>query len=393
MQFSRDHRNVCVLALCQALYYVGQSIMFILGGLVGADLAENKALSTLPITVIIIATALSTIPASLIMRRIGRKFGFMLGATIAMIGSCIASYGIYQSSFWLFVTGTMTIGINGGFAQYFRFAAADVAEANFKSKAISLVISGGIIAAFIGPILVNYTFDIYVVPFFGSFISILFLASFAILTLSFLDIPRPDLRERATSGRPLWIVAQNPELLGAIFVGMVGYGMMSLLMTATPLAMVAHGYMVHDASFVIQWHLVAMFGPALFTGSLINRLGVMRVMMIGALLLFLSILTALTGETVTYFWTALFALGLGWNFTFIGASFLLTETYLPKERAKIQALNDFMVFGFVALCSLTSGTLFHYFDWHTINQVAIPIIVIASFVIAGLMWRRNRLAH
>ena len=181
MQLSRDHRNVFVLALCQALYYVGQSIMFILGGLVGAELAENKALSTLPITVIIIATALSTIPASLIMRRIGRKFGFMLGATIAIIGSCIASFGIYQSSFWLFVIGTMTIGVNGGFAQYFRFAAADVAEADFKSKAISLVISGGIIAAFIGPILVNYTFDIHVVPFFGSFISILFLASFAIL--------------------------------------------------------------------------------------------------------------------------------------------------------------------------------------------------------------------
>ena len=392
MQLSRDHRNVFVLALCQALFMTGQSMMFILAGLVGADLSENKALATLPITVIIVATALTTIPASLLMKHIGRKPGFMLGATFAIIGGSIASYGVYNSSFWIFVMGTMTIGVYGGFAQYYRFAAADVAESDFKSKAISLVISGGIIAAFIGPALANYTFDIHVVPFFGSFVSISILACFAILLLGLIDIPRPDFTERASSGRPLREIAQQPELMGAIFVGMIGYGMMSLLMTATPLAMVAHGYMVHDASFVIQWHLVAMFGPAFFTGSLINRYGVMKVLMSGTLMLFLAIAAALAGETVTHFCAALFALGLGWNFTFIGASYLLTETYNSVERAKVQALNDFMVFVFVALCSLTSGTLFHFFDWHTINQVAIPVVSIASVAIIVMTWRRGKLA-
>ena len=391
MQLSRDYQNVCVLALCQALFMTGQSMMFILAGIVGADLSENKALATLPITVIVIATALTTIPASLLMKRIGRKIGFMLGATIAIIGSSIASYGIYYSSFWIFVIGTMTIGVHGGFAQYYRFAAADVAKADFKSKAISLVISGGIIAAFTGPALVNYTFDIHVVPFFGSFVSIVILASLAILILGLIDIPRPSFTERASSGRPLWKIAQQPELIGAVFVGMIGYGMMSLLMTATPLAMISHGYMIHDASFVIQWHLVAMFGPAFFTGSLINRYGVMKVLMSGTILLFLAIAAALTGETITHFWASLFALGLGWNFTFIGASYLLTQTYQSEERAKVQALNDFMVFGFVALCSLTSGTLFHFYDWQTINQVAIPVIATASVAIIVMICRRGKI--
>ena len=195
-----------------------------------------------------------------------------------------------------------------------------------------------------------------------------------------------------SSGRSIWVLVQQPELIGAIFVGMIGYGMMSLLMTATPLAMVAHGYMVHDASFVIQWHLVAMFGPALFTGSLINLYGVMKILMSGTLLLFLAIAAALNGETLTHFWVALFALGLGWNFTFVGASYLLTETYRSQERAKVQAMNDFMVFGFVALCSLTSGTLLHFYDWQTINQVAIPLIACASIAIAIMIWRRGKLA-
>jgi len=390
MPLSRDHKNVGVLALCQALFMTGQSQMFILAGLAGADLAENKALATLPITVIIVATALTTIPASLLMKRIGRKPGFMLGATFAIVGGAIAAYGIYYSSFWIFVMGTLVIGVYGGFAQYYRFAAADVAEADFKSTAISLVLAGGIIAAFTGPILANYTFDIHVVPFFGTFVGVTILAGVAILVLSGLNIPRPDIHERTKSGRPLREIIRQPELLGAVFVGMIGYGMMSLLMTATPLAMVGHGYMVHDASFVIQWHLVAMFGPAFVTGTLIKRYGVMKILMIGTVLQFVAITAALTGESVPHFWVALFALGLGWNFCFIGASYLLTQTYQPEERAKVQALNDFMVFGFVALCSLTSGTLFHYFDWATINQVAIPIIAMASIATLMMTLRRRK---
>jgi len=365
--------------------------MFILAGLVGADLTEEKALATLPISVIIIATTLTTIPASLLMKRIGRKPGFMIGATFGVIGALIASYGIQQSNFWIFVLGTGTIGTYGGFAQYYRFAAADVAESNFKGKAISLVISGGIVAAFTGPLLTNYTFDINVIPFLGSFVTVAILAATAILMLTLIDIPRPDIAERSSSGRPLTEIVRNPELLAAIFVGMIGYSVMSLLMTATPLAMVAHGYMVHDASFVIQWHLIGMFAPAFFTGSLIVRFGVRKVMFSGTILLAGAIIAALVGETVTHFWVALFALGLGWNFTFIGASTLLTETYQPEERAKVQALNDFMVFGTVALASLTSGTILHFFDWRTVNLAAIPPITLAAAAIIFLIIRNRRI--
>jgi MFS family permease len=390
MRLSRDHRNVTVLALCQALFITGQSMMFILAGLVGADLAEEKALATLPISAIIVATTLTTIPASLLMKRIGRKPGFMLGAMIGICGALIASYGIWQSNFWIFVLGTMTVGVYAAFAQYYRFAAADVAETNFKSKAISLVLSGGIVAAFSGPLLTNYTFDINVVPFLGSFITVAILAGMAVLMLSLIDIPRPDVTERASSGRPLLEIARQPELLAAIFVGMIGYSVMSLLMTATPLAMIAHGFMVHDASFVIQWHLIGMFAPAFFTGSLIVHFGVRKVMFSGTVLLTGAIIAALAGETVPHFWVALFALGLGWNFTFIGASTLLTETYKPEERAKVQALNDFMVFGSVALASLTSGTILHFFDWRTVNLAAIPAIVMAAAAIMFLIIRNKR---
>jgi MFS family permease len=390
MRLSRDHRNVSVLALCQGLFITGQSILFILAGLVGASLTEQLALATLPISGIIVATALTTIPASLLMKRIGRKPGFMIGAVFGIIGALVASYGIWQSSFWIFTLGTTIIGIYGAFAQYYRFAAADVAEANFKSKAISLVISGGIVAAFSGPLLTNMTFDINVIPFLGSFITVAILAGISIIMLALIDIPRPDIAERASSGRPLREIARQPELLAAIFVGMVGYSVMSLLMTATPLAMIAHGYMVHDASFVIQWHLIGMFAPAFFTGSLIERFGVRKVMFAGTILLTAAIVAALAGETIPHFWIALFALGLGWNFTFIGASSLLTETYQPEERAKVQALNDFMVFGAVALASLTSGTVLHFFDWRTVNLAAIPAIVLAAVVIMLLIVRRRR---
>jgi MFS family permease len=390
MQLSRDHRNVTVLALCQALFMTGQSMMFILAGLVGANLSEEKALATLPISAAIIATTLTTIPASLMMKRIGRKPGFLIGALFGMSGALIASYGIQQADFWIFVFGTTTIGMYGGFAQYYRFAAADVAEPNFKGKAISLVISGGIIAAFFGPFLTNYTFDINAIPFLGSFVTLAILAAMAALILTLIDIPRPNIAERSSGGRPLITIVRQPELLAAIFVGVIGYSVMSLLMTATPLAMIAHGYMVHDASFVIQWHLIGMFAPAFFTGSLIVRFGVRKVLLSGTILLIGAIIAALVGKTVGHFWVALFAVGLGWNFTFIGASTLLTETYQPNERAKVQALNDFTVFGTVALASLTSGTILHFFDWRTVNLAAIPPITLAAAIIIFMIISNRR---
>ena len=392
MTISRDYKNVGVLAMCQALFMSGLSMQIILSGLVGAAIAEDKALATLPISAVIIASTLTTIPASLLMKRIGRRAGFILGALIGLTGAAVACYALIISSFWLFCFGMFIFGINAGFAQYYRFAAADVAQDHFKSRAISWVISGGIVAALLGPELAKRTHDLAAgTPFVGAYAAIAGLAIAVMVLLSFLDIPLPDEAERLESGRPLGTIVRQPALIVAVLVGMIGYGVMSLLMTATPLAMVGNGFVISDATFVIQWHLVGMFAPAFFTGHLIQRFGVVRVMLGGTVLLAVAIISALAGTDLVHYWLALFALGLGWNFTFIGASTLLTETYEPAERGKVQALNDFMVFGTVALASLTSGTILYFLDWNAVNFAAIGPISVA--VLAAFWLRLKRRAE
>ncbi len=392
MGVSGDHKNVGVLAACQALFMTGLSMHIILSGLVGAAIAEDKALATLPISAVVIASTLTTIPASLLMKRIGRRAGFMLGTLIGLAGASVACYALYLSSFWLFCFGMFIFGMNAGFSQYFRFAAADVVPDNFKSRAISWVISGGIVAALLGPELAKRTHGLIGdTPFLGAFAVIAGLAIAGTFLLAFLDIPVPDEAERRESGRPLGIIARQPALIVAILVGMIGYGVMSLLMTATPLAMVGNGLVIGDATFVIQWHMVAMFAPAFFTGGLIHRIGVVRVMLGGTVMLAAAVAIALSGTEIVHFWLALFALGLGWNFTYVGASTLLTETYQPAERGKVQALNDFMVFGTVALASLTSGSILYFLDWGAVNLAAIGPIAVA--VIAALWLRLKRRAE
>ncbi len=392
MALSRDHKNVGVLATCQALFMTGMSMQIILSGLIGAYLAEDKALATLPISAVVIASTLATIPASLLMKRIGRRAGFMTGALIGLLGTSVACYALYISSFWLFCFGMFIFGVNAGFCQYFRFAAADVAQDHFKSRAISWVISGGIVAALLGPELAKRTHDLVGgTPFLGAYAVLAGLAIGVTFLLAFLDIPLPDEAERLQSGRPLGVIARQPALIVAVLIGMIGYGVMSLLMTATPLAMVGNGFVIGDAAFVIQWHMVAMFAPAFFTGGLIQRIGVVRVMLGGTVMLAAAVVFALSGTEIVHFWLALFALGLGWNFTYVGASTLLTETYAPAERGKVQALNDFMVFGTVALASLTSGTILYFLDWDAVNLAAIGPIAVA--VMAALWLRLKRRAE
>ncbi len=384
MAIPRDHRNVFVLATCQALFMTGQSMLIILSGLVGAAIAEDKALATLPISTVVIATMLTTVPASLLMKRIGRRAGFMAGAFIGACGAALSAYAVYISNFWLFSFATLIIGMYGGFAQYYRFAAADVAKADFKSRAISWVISGGIVAAFAGPELAKRTYDMFAdTLFLGSYIVVAVLAASSIIILAMLDIPTPDAAERDETGRPLAVIIRQPAMIVAIIVAMIGYGVMSLLMTATPLAMAGRGFSIGDTTFVIQWHILAMFGPAFVTGTIIRRFGVVRVMLSGSVVLAFAISAALAGSEIINYWLALFALGLGWNFTFVAASNLLTETYETAERAKVQALNDFMVFGTVAMASLTSGAILHFLDWQAVNIAAIAPITIAM---AASLW-------
>ncbi|NQV46236.1 MAG: MFS transporter [Rhodospirillaceae bacterium] len=390
MPLAHKYRNVGVLTVCQALFMTGQVMTFILSGLVGFAIADDPALATLPLTAIVIAGMLTTIPASLLMKRIGRRYGFMLAASFGITGVSLSAYAVLTSDFWLFCLGNLIYGVYGGSAQYYRFAAAETVEANFKSRAISWVISGGVAAAVAGPELTKLTHGLVDgVPFLGTYLAIAGLTVCAVLLLTLLDIPSPSLEERATSGRPLAEIATQPAVIVAVIVAMFGYSVMTLLMTATPLAMTGHGYDISDASFVIQWHMLAMFAPAFITGHVIRNFGVVRVMLAGAVMLALAVVAALMGETLVHFWLAMFALGFGWNFTFIGGSTLLTETYEPSERAKVQAMNDFIVFGMVATASLSSGALLHFFDWRAVNMAAIVPITIAGLASLWLHLKRR----
>ena len=386
----RERKNVALLTLCQALFMTSQTTMIIIAGLVGyALLGADKALATLPVSASVIGVATSTIPASLLMKRIGRRAGFMVGTVFGIIGGLLAAYAIYIAAFPLFVASTFVIGCSVGFAQYYRFAAADVASPAFRSRAISFVVAGGVVSAFAAPSLVKWTTDLAPITFVGTYLVIVAITVTSTLVLTFLDIPPPTKEEAREPSRPLSEIARQPEFVVAILAGMISYGVMSLVMTATPLAMVGSGFGLGDAAHVIQWHVVGMFAPAFFTGSLIHRFGVLNIMLCGTLILLSCMVAALMGITFANFLFALTALGLGWNFTFIGATTLLTETYRPAEKAKAQATHDFLVFGTNATASLSSGALLHFLSWNAVHIVALPVVFSAMIAIAWLALRRR----
>ena len=380
MPTTNERRNVAILFGSQAMHISSQIVLFTLAGLVGQMLAEDKAFATLPVSAVIVATALTTIPASLLMKKVGHRAGFMMGSMTGLIGILIASYAVWSSSFWLFVMGTFIVGINGGFAQYYRFAAADVASREFRPRAISYVIAGGIAAAIIGPQLVRWTNDLLPVPFLGAILALTVPFCLGLLLLSGLSIPKLSEEDIQSSGRPLFQISRNPTFVVSVLSGMVGYGAMSMIMTATPIAMVGCGFGINESAGVIQWHVMGMFIPALFTGHLINRFGVLPIIFSGLILLLGCIVVAIAGIDIMNFTVALIALGVGWNFTFVGASSLLTETYRPSERAKVQASNDFLVFGTAALGSVSAGAMLDAFDWNMVNLLALPLIVITALV-------------
>lgn len=384
-------RNVPLLALCQALMMSGTSLIIATSALVGFALARDKSWATLPLAAQFIATMLTTIPASLLMDRIGRRQGFMLASLFGLCGAVIAALAIIKGKLLLFTFGTLQIGIFNGFGNYYRFAAADAVQKDMKSRAVSYIMAGGVVAAFVGPNLANVTRGIISnANFAGSYLS---LAGLYILSLTFqifLKLP-PKHRSAETadagSGRPLKIIAGQPMFIVAVICGMLGYGVMALAMTATPLAMHHFAHPFARTSFVIQWHVLGMFGPAFFTGHLIKRFGVLNIMLVGALLGISCMIINLTGSSIFHFWTALLFLGISWNFLFIGATTLLTETYRPEERAKTQALNDFAVFTTVALSSLSAGALQSRYGWQTVNLSLIPMLAI---ILAAIFWGKKR---
>ena len=337
-------RNVLVLATCQALLFTNNSTLIALNGLAGYALAHDKRLATLPVTSWVIGAALTTYFASLLMKRIGRQRGFMVGTSVGIIGALICSAALYIGHFWLFCFGAAVFGVYNAFGQYYRFAAADASPVEFRSKAISLVVAGGLVGGILGPTSSRFTMDLLPTLYLGAYLVLIFVLVLVLAVLTQLRIPAPTAKEAHAGGRPLAQIIAQPAYIVAVVSAGFGYGIMNLLMTATPLAMGVCGHPYSAAATVISWHVIGMFAPSFFTGSLIKRFGVLKVMMGGVGLNLACVAIALAGIDVANFWLALLLLGIGWNFLFIGGTALITETYRPEERAKAQGANDLAIF-------------------------------------------------
>ncbi|MCF8199371.1 MAG: MFS transporter [Sulfuritalea sp.] len=385
-------RNIALLATAQALLLTNGITLVAINGLLGFQLATDKRLATLPITTYVIGGALATLPAAFFMKRYGRRAGFMLGSGLGMLGAMIAALAVYMGSFWLLCFGTVFAGVYNAFGQQYRFAAADAAPLDWKSKAISLTLAGGILGGVIGPEIGKWTRSLIEPTYLASYIALILIAGLSMLIVSRLEIPPLTVSEQKAVGRPLHQIARQPATIVAVLAAAAGYGVMNLLMTATPLAMDICGLPFSDTAFILQWHVIAMFAPSFFTGGLIKRFGVLKILNVGAALMFVCIAIALSGITLMHFWWALVLLGIGWNFLFIGGTTLLTETYRSEERAKVQGSNDFIVLGVQGVTSLSSGVLVTSTGWATLNHYALPIIAMTALA-TTLLWLHRKTAH
>lgn len=388
---TQQSRNMGLLVAAQSLGGASPPIIISLGGLVGQQLSSNPAASTLPVSIYQLGLALSTLPAAWIMNRMGRRAAYVLGAILGVISGVVAAQGIAHSDFVTFCIGTALAGFYAACVQSYRFAATDmVSEPAQQAKAISRVMIGGLIAAIIGPQVVIWTRDaLPATPFAGSFYSQAALALLALPLLMGLRLPQPQSKKAvADDARPLGEIARTSQFVVACAAGVVSYGLMAFLMTAAPMAMVGCGHSVGEAAMGIQWHVLAMFVPSFFTGKLIARYGKRPVTALGLLMIGAAGVLALMGLDIFHFWGSLILLGVGWNFGFIGATALLTECYRPSERAKVQALNDFLVFGTVAVASFGSGQLLHSAGWNGINIGMLPLVAVV-LVLLGLHSQRR----
>jgi MFS family permease len=384
-----SYRDIFLLACCQALLLVNNSALIAMNGLVGYALAGDKAFATAGVTTFVLGSALSAMPAALWMAKVGRRRGFMAASMIAVVGSAVGALALAVSSFALFCLGTAIIGIYTAFGLQYRFAAAEVAAPEFKAKAISLVLAGGIAGGFLGPEAARWGRELTPVPFLGSFLVLAVIALVALGVQSQVRVPAPVLAGRS-GGRPLAEIARAPVFVVAAVSAALGYGVMNLLMTATPLAMSFYGYPFAAAAFVIEWHVVGMYAPGFVTGSLIQRFGALKVIIAGALLMAACVAVALADNQVAHFWVALVLLGVGWNLMYTGGTTLLTETYTPAEKAKPQGLNDFIVFAVMGISSFASGALIDVAGWERMNALALPFIAVVALAAAWLAVLRRR---
>ncbi|WP_346363744.1 MFS transporter [Bosea sp. (in: a-proteobacteria)] len=375
-------RNALVLAGAQALGGASPAIVISLGGIVGSQLVANQAFATVPVSLMQLGLACGVIPAAFLMRRLGRRNGYVVGAMIGATGASIAAAGAAERLFWLFCLGTFLCGLYSSYVQSYRFAAADTASEAFRPRAISWVMIGGLVAGVIGPQSVYWTRDLTpAAPFAASFLAQGVLALLAIGVVLALRAP-PVKEAKSGGGRPLPEIMRQPKFIASVIAALVAYGLMSFVMTAAPIAMVACGHSVGEAALGIQWHVLAMYGPSFLTGRLIARFGKEKVTAFGLLLTALAAVVGLSGLSVAHFWITLILLGIGWNFGFIGATALVTDCYRPEERVKVQAANDFLVFGSVAIASFSSGGLLSAGGWTSVNWLVFPPVAIALALVA-----------
>ena len=381
-------RNMAVLTAAQALGGASPPIVMSLGGLVGQHLAADPAWVTFPVSLFGVGLALGAPPAAFIMRRHGRRNGYLLGALFGVASGLVAAFGIFIASFWLFCIGAFTAGLYGAYVQSYRFAAADGAEGDLKAKAISWVMVGGLVAAVVGPQLVIWTRDaVPGTPYVGSFLSQAALALLVIPVLLLLRSPPAVVQSGAGGGRSLGQIMRVPRFILAVATGVVSYGLMAFVMTAAPVAMVNAGHSVNSAALGIQWHLLAMFAPSFFTGRLMGRFGKERVAAVGMVLIAVSAAVALSGMAVANFWLSLMIMGVGWNFSFIGATAMVTDCHTAEERGKAQGANDFFVFGATAIVSFLAGAVLNTSGWQAINWLLFPPV---ALILAPLLWQAAR---
>ena len=383
---------VYLLSLCNAYMYVGASLLITVSALIGFELAEDKRLATLPLAFQFFSIMCSSLPASLIMGRIGRKAGFLLAGAIGALGTLIAMWSIFNNSFWSYCIATICFGIFSGFGNYYRFTAVEVVSNETKTRAIAMVMAGGVIAAFIGPNLASWSSEIFSAErFAGPFLILMFVYFLSMLTISMAKLPKHVQTKKSGTGRPLLTIMAQPIFIVAVTCQMLGYGTMNFVMSSTPLAMHANHYALSETATVIQWHVLAMFAPSFITGHLSKSIGLLRVLTLGAVLGFVSIAINVLGDiSMTNFVVSLVCLGVSWNFLYVGGTALLTDAYEPEEKVRVQGINDLFVFSTVTLTALTTGTIHHLLGWKAVNLLALPMLIAIMWAIIWLFLSQKR---
>lgn len=389
------NRNALVLSAAQAIIGSANPVALSVGGLIGYSLlGPDKSLATAPVTAFIFGMAAGALPAAAIIRAVGQRNGFIIGTLVTAASGIFATLALMHSSFWLFTAALAILGGGNAFVQQFRFAAADNAPPEFKAKAISFVLAGGVVTALLGPQIVIFTRDLLQpVMFAGSFASIVILAAVGALILLFLR-PPPAISKAAQAAqlpaRPLGEIVSEPRFFSAMICGVGSYALMSFVMTGAPLAMVGCGFSTDEATLGISWHVMAMFAPSFFTGRLIQRFGAEVIVGVGLLLLIGCAMVALSGIELWQFWTALILLGVGWNFAFIGATAMVTEAYRPSEKGKVQGFHDLVLFSTVAFASLMAGATYNSWGWDMLNWVIFPVSLVCLAALGVVAYSRRR---